>query len=384
MSDRHRIWLVVEREVREALRRKALWITAALALVGATALVALPVLLSSNDASRVGMVGEPGQVLTRAVDGAGRSAGVEIDLVDSPDAATARRAVRGGDLDAAVVLEGRPRLIVDQRTDPLVVVLREGLATDRTVSQLDAAGLSEQQIDRALARPEVALDVVDADRSGRIAAATAISIALYLLLLFVTMQVATGVAMEKSNRVSEVLVAIAPPRTLLFGKVAGVGLTALLPLLAGALPVVIRLVTSDSLPPGTATALAAAAAWFVLGAGFYLLAAGALGALVERQEDVGSSIAVLSILLVGSYLVGLTAADSTIGAVLAYLPFSAPIVEPARLAVGVSSPVEVVGSLVICVLSVAVMARAASVVYRRAVVRTGSRLHLGDVLRAPT
>ena len=383
MTERHGIRLVIEREVREALRHKALWITAALAMAGAIALVALPGILSSDDEYQVGVVGAPSPAFVEGLGQAGDGDGFRIETEDSADAGAARRAVRDGDLDAAVVIGPETTLIVEQPTGTLTNALRSAVAQDQAIARLQSAGLDQQQIDRALSPPEVAIEVLDADRGGRIAAAVAISLATYLLLFFVTMQVANGVAIEKSNRVSEVLLAIVPPRTLLFGKVAGVGITALLPLLAAALPVVVRLTTSDSLPPGTGSAVAAAAAWFVLGAGFYLLAAGALGALVERQEDAGSTVAVLSILLVGSYLVGQTAADSPLGVVLAYLPFSAPMVEPARLALGVSSPAEVVGSLLVSVVSLIVMARVATAVYGRAVVRTGTRLRLGDVLRTP-
>ena len=147
----------------------------------------------------------------------------------------------------------------------------------------------------------------------------------------------------------------------------------------------VRLVAGGrDLPPDTGAAVAGGAAWFILGAGFYLSAAGGLGALVERQEEVGSAMAGLSIALVGSYLIGQSAADSSLGLVLAILPFSSPMVEPARLALGVSSPVEVVTSLAVGVVSLVLIVRLATAIYERAVVRTGRRLHLRDVLRPAT
>lgn len=383
-AERHGILLVVEREVREALRRKAVWITAAIALAATTAIVVLPTVLgSSEDRYDVAVVGEVGETFAQTLNAAEQTNEVQVDVEDSADVDTARQAVRDGDVDAALVIDDGNLIVAEDPDSSVVATLRQAVATQRTIEQLGDEGLDDEQIQRVLAAPEVAVDIIDDDRTGRLAAAAVISIAVYLLLFFVTMQVANGVAIEKSNRVSEVLLAIVTPRTLLYGKVIGVGLMALLPLVAGAIPVIVRLVTSDSLPPSTGTAVGAAAAWFVLGAGFYLLAAAALGAMVERQEDAGSAVAGLSILLVASYLVGQSAPDTPIGAVLAYLPFSAPMVEPARLALGVSSPIEVVGSLVICALSVVVMARLATTVYRRAVVRTGSRLHLSDVLRSP-
>jgi ABC-2 type transport system permease protein len=145
---------------------------------------------------------------------------------------------------------------------------------------------------------------------------------------------------------------------------------------------VIKLIAGRSLPPGTGAAVAAGAAWFVFGAGLYLLCAGALGALVERQEEVGSAMSSLSVLLVGSYIIGQSAADSSLGRVLALIPFSAPMVEPARLALGVSSGGEVAASLAISAVAVWIMGRVAATIYRRGIVRTGGRLKLREVVRA--
>ena len=68
---------------------------------------------------------------------------------------------------------------------------------------------------------------------------------------------------------------------------------------------------------------------------------------------------------------------------LAYLPFTSPIFEPARLAVGVSSVVEVLGSLAVSVVAIVAVLRVGSTIYERAVVRTGRRLKVTEVLRGP-
>jgi ABC-2 type transport system permease protein len=374
--------LVVSRELREALRRKAIWITVAITLAGTTALMVLPSLLGGSDDERhVAVVGTPSEVFSSTLEQLGGQLELRPLLEPLPDEAAARRAVEQDDVDAAVILGGPPHLIVDQNGGALVAVLRQAMATDRSVEQLRAEGLDDAQIGRALAAPDVGVDVVDADRASRVVAASVVAVAVYLLLFVVTMQVANAVAIEKANRVSEVLLAIVAPRPMLFGKVVGIGLTAGLPLVAAALPVLVRLGASGGLPPSTGRAVAAGAAWFILGSGSYLLAASALGALVERQEEAGSSVAGLSVCLVGSYLVGQSAPDTPLGAVLAYLPFTSPMVEPARLALGVSSVFEVVASLLISLVALVVMAKLSAVVYGRAVVRTGRRLRVREVLR---
>ena len=75
----------------------------------------------------------------------------------------------------------------------------------------------------------------------------------------------------------------------------------------------------------------------VLGLVLYLTTAGALGALVERQEEAGSVLTPLSLLLIGTYVLAQSSADGSFGAVLAIFPFTSPIVMPSRIALGDAS-----------------------------------------------
>jgi len=63
------------------------------------------------------------------------------------------------------------------------------------------------------------------------------------------------------------------------------------------------------------------------------------------------------------------------------VPLSSPIAMPARLAIGTAEPWQVVLSLVLLAAAVVFVARFAAMVYGRAIVRTGRRLKLTDVLR---
>jgi ABC-2 type transport system permease protein len=265
----------------------------------------------------------------------------------------------------------------DQR---LVGVLQQVLATRSLALELRRAGLSEGQVEDALAVPAARVEQVDTGDESRRASAAILSIVLYLLLFMLMVAVANGTAIEKSNRISEVLLAVVPPRSLLFGKVLGVGAAGLLTTLAGALPVIVKSAAGGDLPDGLGSALAGGAAWFLLGLVLYLTVAGALGALVERQEQAATAVAPLQVLLVAGYLVAQSASDTPVGTVLAYLPLTSPLVMPSRLAVGGSSPAEMAISLALGVLAVALSLRLGASVYRRAIVRTGRRLKLREVL----
>jgi ABC-2 type transport system permease protein len=191
-------------------------------------------------------------------------------------------------------------------------------------------------------------------------------------------QVANGVAIEKSNRISEVLLAVVRPGSLLFGKVIGVALVGLVGLAAGAIPVVVKVAAGGNLPAGLGPAITGGIAWIVLGLVLYLTIAGALGALVERQEEAGSVLTPLSILIVGSYVFAQSAADSDFGVVLGIFPLTSPIVMPTRIALDVATTGEIVASLVVGVLTVVFVVRFGAAVYRRGIVHTGRRLRLRD------
>ncbi len=206
---------------------------------------------------------------------------------------------------------------------------------------------------------------------------------LYLALLTLMIQVANGTAIEKANRISEVLLAIVRPGPLLFGKVIGVGVAGLLTLAFGIVPVAVKLAAGGDLPAGFGGAVASGAAWAVLGVALYLTIAGSLGALVERQEEVGSLVSPLTMVLVASFIVAQSAPESALSSVLAWIPLTSPILVPTRIAVGASSPMEIAGSLVLEVAAVVVAARVGAGIFRRAIVRTGRRLRIRDVLRAP-
>ncbi len=376
--------LVVSRELHEALRRRGFYVIAIVLLIGSSAAMILPsVIGGGTTVDRVAIAGsgrpDVGAAITRA-----DKHRVRIDAV--ADATAARAAVDAGRAGIGIALAhtaGAATLFVKAgEHQGLLAVAQKVLAARATTRQLEALGLTVHQAQRALqVRPAevVQLDTGSASRRG---AAAILSTVLYVLLLTLMISAANGVAIEKANRISEVLLAIVRPAPLLFGKVLGVGIVGLLTLSFGAIPVVVKLLAGGDLPAGLGGALAGSAAWFALGLALYLTTAGALGALVERQEEAGTIAAPLSIVLIGSYIVAQSAPESPLATILAYVPFSSPVVIPARLAVGASSAIEIVASLALGVAAVALAARMGATVYRRAIVQTGRRLKLTEVLAA--
>jgi ABC-2 type transport system permease protein len=373
--------LVVERELREAFRRRSLWIVFAILFLGSCAAMVLPDLLGGGkDRYDVAVVdtGDAAQ-FEGALASSLHAQDATVTFRPVTDLARARRQVDRGNVDLAVMLGDDPVVIARSgNADVLVVAARQAIASSALDARLQAAGVDPSTLDV----PSIRLVNLEADEGERRANAFVLSLVVYLVLLLLMTQAASGVAIEKANRISEVLLAVVKPGALLFGKVVGVGIVGLAGITVAAVPVVVKAAVGGDLPAGLGGAVAGSVVWFVLGLAVYLTIAGSLGALVERQEEVGSVIAPLSLLLVATYVFATSASESGLGTFLAVFPLTSPIVMPAQIALGEATAGEMVASLALGVATVAVIVRLGGAVYRRGIVHTGRRLRLGEALRA--
>jgi ABC-2 type transport system permease protein len=130
--------------------------------------------------------------------------------------------------------------------------------------------------------------------------------------------------------------------------------------------------------------LAATLVWLVLGYAFYCWVYAAAGSMVERQDQIQSLALPLSLPIVFGYIIALTAASSgsasTFFKVLAYLPPTAPFAMPVLVGFGTVSWWGFAASAAISIVSTVAVARLAAGIYRRAILRTGGRVRLRDVL----
>jgi ABC-2 type transport system permease protein len=381
VNDRRGLFLVAGRELREAVRRRTFWIVVALVLAASTAAVVVPEALDEGPTSYdVAVVGGSAD-LSAQLEAVAESLDVELDLSEAADVSAATRLVADDDVDLAIVVGDEPVVVAKEgRAVDFVAAAQQLVGLQALIARLGGAGLSPAEVQDALQASQprvVSLEEEDASRRG---SAAIVALVLYLLLIMLMSQVATGTAIEKANRIAEVLLAVVRPGSLLFGKVLGVALVGLLTLGIGLVPPLVGLATGGDLPPGLGTAIVAGAPWFLLGLVLYLTIAGALGALVERQEEASSVVTPLTILLIASFLVAQTASDTPLGKALAIFPLTSPIVMPSRIAVGEATVPEMVVSLALGVATVVLVLRMGARVYARAIVRTGRRLKVREVL----
>ena len=96
----------------------------------------------------------------------------------------------------------------------------------------------------------------------------------------------------------------------------------------------------------------------MLGYLFYAALYAISGVIVSRQEDLQSSSTPVTMILVAGYLVAFPVLEdpaSSLAVISSFLPFTAPIVMPVRVAVGEASSAEIAASLGILVASIALL-----------------------------
>jgi|KBSSwiS6_1023812.scaffolds.fasta_scaffold00319_15 ABC-2 type transport system permease protein len=384
-----RLWpIVARREFVERARDRGFQVSTAITVLLLVGVIVISAVFNRPTSFDLVVVGEGSDALGQQVRAAADALGIEVSVHELADEAEARQAVDAGDADAAVVEAGRI-VVRAEPPDQLVGLIQAVSVRERSRQALIGAGLSSEQVDAALAQsplPVDALEPVNAESRETATVAFVGVLLLYGQLFAYGYWVAAGVVEEKSSRVVEVLLATLRPSHLLRGKILGIGLLGLAQLLLLAL---VGLFASSAVgtlefPSGAIATVGLVLVWFVLGFFFYATMFAVAGSIVTRQEDLQTTMTPLTILIVGSFFIGLSATsnpDSTLAVVASLLPFSSPLVMPTRIALGDAATWEVVASIAISVAATAALIPLATKIYSRALLRPG-RVRIRQVLRA--
>ncbi len=384
--------LVAEREIRERIRTKSFAVITGILLLAGLAAVIVPTLVGDDgpDTATVAVVGAPAG-LGDAITAAGRAQELEITVRDASGPA-ARAQVDDEEADAALIdrgVGGRSTILVREDLDPaLRAAVLQALAQTRLGAGLAEAGVPPGRVEALIGAPDVAVEVTapGGPSGAEVGVGILMAVLLYVALLFAGTLVATGVAEEKTSRVSEVLLSSLRPIDLLVGKVGGIGLVSLGQLLVAAVPAVVvaLVIGAADVPDATVPAIIGGVVWFVAGYALYASAYGALGALVGRQQEVGQVTAPLALLLLAGYLAaavfGAGDPEGTLIQVLSFIPPFAPLVMPLRIATDTVSAGAVAVSLALTLATAAAVLAFGARVYRGGITRTGARTSVRQAL----
>ncbi|MGB6069614.1 MAG: ABC transporter permease [Rhodococcus sp. (in: high G+C Gram-positive bacteria)] len=376
--------LIAKREFTVQVMKKSFVISNVIILaVIVGGIIAFSIFSGSGDEERdvVGIAGD--QSIAAVVEATGDAVGSPVEVREIADAAAARSGVESGDLDVALVPDGTDgaytAVTESDLTGTLRAVVEGSVATQATNLALAQQGVDQNELGVATSAARVTVDAIDPpdpEAGQRTALALSAVFLLYAQIIGFGMYVAMGVVEEKSSRVVELLLSTVRPLQLLWGKILGIGAVGILQLaLYGIAGVGAGLGTGVLTVTGAAVSVfAATLAWFILGFAFFAVLYAAGGSMVSRQEDVNSTTMPLLILIMAMFFAAFYSVsdpESTLANTLSWIPPFSAIMMPLRIAAGVTSPVQIVGSAVLMVITTAILAMGAAKIYQRSILRIG-------------
>lgn len=337
-------WLVAEREMKTLVGTKGFWIGFLFTIAGLFALTVLPTVFGGDD-PKVAVVGSASQVVQ----------GKALDVREVGSVAEAADLVRDDEVEAAIVPDGAGIKVL-ALNDPPNSVIRQ-LVESPPVELLDGSVVTSGQRD-----------------------VTVIVFGLVFLMFGMGgAAIAQSTVTEKQTRIVEILVSTVPVRALLAGKILGHTILTLGQVVALALvaPIALRVAGLGELLGVVAPALG----WFIpfLMLGFVLISSmwAVAGALVSRQEDLGSTMGLVMLAVMGPYFgVQFFYENPAVLKVMSFVPFTAGVAMPVRLFAEQAQAWEALLSLGILAVTVVVILLVASRLYTGSLLQTGGRVKL--------
>lgn len=349
------VWLVSSREIMSRLRSKAFLIsTGILLLIAVGSVIAGGVMSANPSTTKVAVVGTASAAVSETSG---------LTAVPADDVAAAEELVRDGTVEAAIVPD-----------DSLIGV--SVIALDSPPSDvMNALSVSP------------AVELLDpAEQGGFLVYIVALGFGLVFFMSALTFgsTIAQSVVEEKQTRVVEILMSTIPVRALLAGKVLGNSIMALGQILAIALLVGIGMAVTGQRV--LLADLGPAIAWFAVffAFGFVMIAAlfAATASMVSRQEDVGTTTAPVTYLVMIPYFAVIFFNENpVVMAIMSYVPFSAPVGMPVRVFLGTAEWWEPIVSLVILAITTAAVILFGSRIYRNSLLKMGGRVSYKQALR---
>lgn len=375
------VWLVARREIIERGRSRGYLLSLVFTVLLLVAGFVLPaVFLGQPGALRLGLVGDAPAGLQSVLETTAKAYDTKLEISPLADHAAAIAALASKSVDGALEvpadLSTAGTLLVQQRVEAkLQGIVSAAVIGLRAGSKIAAPAM------------EILDPPKDSDTTAIIFANAGI-ILMFIGIFTYGTWVLTGVVEEKQSRVVEVILSTVRPRDLLMGKVLGIGVLAIaqLVVLVGAGIGASQLSGRLSLPATTAGAVIQLLTWFILGFAFYSTAMGALGALASRPDEANNAAMPVTMSATLFYIVSIVFVVEDPGGLLArvmtFLPLSAPMVVPLRVALGAIDPWEVVVSIAVMVAAILLLFEAGARVYAGAVLQGGGRMKLRDAWRA--
>lgn len=431
------IRLIIGREYKAQVRQLSFKLTTVLfvllALLGPFVPTVIQIFTSHN---------KPQQTSVRVVNNAGNVAGLDnaslsrsigtilngastsstptfaITVSSSDELASLQKQVKDGKLDVLLVLERSADQTLrftyytnnDAGNDGNSSQVQSLVQQLNALDKMHRLGLTQAQIGSLYAPPNLSTVDVQPKNSQDTRSTSEIvtdiilayvgDVLVFVAVLLYGMGVAMGVGEEKGSRVMEILVNAATPFQLMVGKIVGIGaagLTQMVVVVAVGigsflLQIPLQAAIFGSHGGGLPFAITGAAIpfllylllYFILGFLLYATIMAGAGALVKRQEEARNAVQFPMMLMMAGYIageVGVYAANSSWMKILSFIPFFTPTTMLVRIAAGQVAWWEIVITIPLMLITIALCAWISSRIYRSGILMYGQKPTLRQLVK---
>ena len=259
--------------------------------------------------------------------------------------------------------------------------------------QISKLGLTQEQLQSLV--PNFNFEMKQTEEQevhGNQFAMMLMSIVLFYAIYFCAYQVSSSITTEKTSKIIETLVTSTTPKTIVLGKTIGIGIVGLLQIAAIIATALISnslfleegildgIIDFSNITPflGVITGI-----YFILGYATYALLYALTGSTVSKPEDVQSANGPIAIIaVIGFYLAYFTMMNPTseLNQLAGILPISSPFCMPFRVMMGIATGQEIAISIAVLLVTIVVVANISIKIYSQAILNTGSKIGLKDML----
>lgn len=305
------------------------------------------------------------------------------------------------EINSAIIIESEDNVLKSRylvRNTATITALPQSLIDQindlYTKIQISKLKLTEQQLQSIYPTFELSVEQTESEVvGGNIFVMMIMSCLLFFAIYFCAFQVSSSITVEKTSKIMETLVTSTSPSSIVLGKTIGIGLVGLLQIL---LFVIVAVVSAYSfLEPELLNSMLDLSnftpylaiiiiVYFILGYFAYALLYALTGSTVSKPEDIQSANTPIAILtMIGFYLAYFTLTNPTgeLNVIASLLPISSPFCMPLRVMMGLTTGWDVILSIVILILTCAVIAHVAIRIYSNAILHYGTRMTLRDIFK---
>ena len=305
--------------------------------------------------------------------------------------------IQNNEIKAGIIIEKQGndilfRYIVNDTMATMPENLNKELQKLYTTNQIEKLGFNEQKVKEILPEFQTSTEQTE-EVKGNTVVIMIISILLFYAIYFCAYQVSSSITTEKTSKIMETLVTSTSPKTIVVGKTLGIGIGGLIQMLILVLTAVISaklfldpallevVLASTQVTPFVGILMFV---FFILGYFLFATLYAVTGSTVSKPEDIQSANTPVMLLTIVGFYIGQSVIQTPAGNLATfgtYFPLSSPFLMPFRVMMGLATTQEIILSLAILVLSIAVIAHIAIKIYSNAILNYGTKLSINNLVK---